>query len=1344
MTALQADATTDLHGVVAALQQRLDVALLEKGALAEELAVRTAELAERKSEFDERIDHQAATIDVLKTMSASPGDPQPVFDLIVRQAQAQCNSASAALYEFDGMIHCRSFASGVLSSEDIEAYSHQFPMPLEQTSNHALTVSIRDRRIVHIRDAGAAEEISTISRDQGVQSAIVLPLITTDGAVGCIALSELRIGGYSDAQIALLQTFAEQAVIAIRSAETYRALQARTTDLQASLEYQTATSDVLKVISRSTFDLQPVLETVLLKAARLCDAEFGVISTREGDAFRVGSVYSNSPEYHAIVGGRLVPAERGTVIGRTAVEGRIVHILDIGADPDYAIPEILEAGGARTCLGVPLLRERAVVGVISLARPRVEAFTEQQIELVSTFADQAVIAMENARLLTETREALEQQTATAELLQTINSSPGDPSPVFDAMLDKALRLCGAAFGALRTFDGETIHQVASRNLPPRYAEYWNKAVRLDPTNTVFRAAVLEQRTVQIEDMAADESYRAGSPIAVAGVELGGVRTLVHVPLIKDNITLGVLTVFRQEVKLFSDKELGLLQNFAAQAVIAMENARLLTEQQEALEQQTATAEVLQVINANPGNLAPVFDAMLEKAIRLCDAANGNLAIFDGTRFHLAATHYGGAEYSIPFTSIVPEPGSAFERVVKGERVVQILDLVDTDAYRKRVPSRVALVENLKARTALWVALHNDNAVVGVFVIFRRVARPFSDKQIALLQNFAAQAVIAMENARLITEQREALEQQTATAEVLQVINASPGDLAPVFQTILDKAMRLCEAAFGGLFTYDEERFDTVAALGTPAALTEFRTKDPPSTQPGSTGARLLETRRSHHILDRAQEPDYLAGDPGARAMVELGGARSMLNVPLLKEDKVLGFISLYRQEVRPFSDKQIALLESFAAQAVIAMENARLLGEIRQRQEELRVTFENMGDGVAMFDETPRLVAWNRKFQEIFNVPDALLAERRTYAEYLRYLGTRGDFGPTVDVEEQIRRFAETAGEYHAYERVRPDGRVIEIRHNPVAGGGFVLIFSDITERKRNEAEIRAARDAAEEASRTIEAAYRDLKTAQANLIQAEKMASLGQLTAGIAHEIKNPLNFVNNFAELSVDLLEELKGAIAPAETALNPDQRDEVDDVVGTLTTNLEKITEHGKRADGIVKAMLEHSRGSSGERRMVDLNALIDEALNLAYHGARAQDQSFNITLERDLGEGIAPIEVNPQDITRVLLNLFANGFYAVTRRARNGRDEVFVPMLKVTTSDVGEAVEVRVRDNGTGIPADVRDKLFQPFFTTKPTGEGTGLGLSITYDIVTQQHGGSIAVDSKVGEYSEFTIRLPRSP
>jgi signal transduction histidine kinase len=290
--------------------------------------------------------------------------------------------------------------------------------------------------------------------------------------------------------------------------------------------------------------------------------------------------------------------------------------------------------------------------------------------------------------------------------------------------------------------------------------------------------------------------------------------------------------------------------------------------------------------------------------------------------------------------------------------------------------------------------------------------------------------------------------------------------------------------------------------------------------------------------------------------------------------------------------------------------------------------------------------------------------------------------------------------------------------------------------------EMRQARDEAIAANRKTAAALSELKAAQASLIQAEKMASLGQLTAGIAHEIKNPLNFVNNFAFLSNELLTELKEIAEPAIGNLDEDKRSELDATVRMLSGNLSKIAEHGRRADNIVKSMLEHSRGTSGERRTTDLNVLVEEALNLAYHGARAQDQSFNVTLERDYDDTLTPIELVPQDMTRVLLNLFGNGFYAASKRARGNRETEFRPMLHVTTKDAGDAVEVRVRDNGTGIPPDIRDKLFQPFFTTKPTGEGTGLGLSISYDIVTQEHGGTITLDSEVGRFTEFIIRLPR--
>jgi len=789
-----------------------------------------------------------------------------------------------------------------------------------------------------------------------------------------------------------------------------------------------------------------------------------------------------------------------------------------------------------------------------------------------------------------------------------------------------------------------------------------------------------------------------------------------------------------------------VRTFADQAVIAIENTRLITETREALEQQTATAEVLQVINSSPGDLTPVFDAMLEKALRLCEAPCGHFRMLDRELLRLVAAR-GVPEAYAEFlrTPVRPHPDNPLGRMLRGERVVVVLDAADDEPYRAGDPLRRAYVELGGARSAVNVALLKDDQLLGTLTVYRKEVRPFSDKQIALLQNFAAQAVIAMENARLLGELRErtgdlqkSLEYQTATGDVLKVISRSTFDLQPVLDTLVEAAAQVCAADMAMIFRHDGEMLRLAANFGFPPKFEAFiRNNLEGSAVPGRgsiTGRTAIE-RRIVHIPDVVSDPEFDVPEA-----ITLGKMGTALGVPLLREGEPIGVIALSRQRVEPFTDQQIELIRTFADQAVIAIENARLLNELRdrteeltRRQDELRVTFDNMGDGVAMFDRELRLTAWNLNFQQILDLPDAVLAGRPSYAQYFGYLADRGEYG-SADLEVELSRAVEDADREMRLERTRPDGRVIEVRRNAVPGGGFVLIYSDITERKHAEEQIRTARDAAERA-------LCELQTAQASLVHAQKMAALGQLTAGIAHEIKNPLNFVNNFAELSGELLLELKETTAPAVAALGEDERAAVDEVVGMLRGNLDKIAEHGKRADGIVKSMLEHSRGVSGERRVVDLNALIDEALNLAYHGARAQDASFNITLERDFDPGFVPIELAPQEMTRVFLNLFGNGFYATAKRQRDGAGPEFRPTLKVVTRDLGDAVEVRVRDNGTGIAPEIRDKLFQPFVTTKPTGEGTGLGLSIAYDIVTQQHGGVIEVDSQVGEFTEFTIRLP---
>jgi class 3 adenylate cyclase/prephenate dehydratase len=549
----------------------------------------------------------------------------------------------------------------------------------------------------------------------------------------------------------------------------------------------------------------------------------------------------------------------------------------------------------------------------------------------------AELERELAQLRAERDEALAREAATAEVLQVINSSRGDLAPVFDAILEKAMVLCGAAFGTMGVTEGNALRTIATRGLPAAFVEFGRRNIHPGGPNSIVGRLFGGEAIVHLLDAKDDEIYRKGDPNRRAMVDLGGARSVLCVALQREANLLGAIAVYRQEVRPFTDKQIALLQNFAAQAAIAMENARLLTETREALEQQTATAELLQVINSSPGDLTPVFDAMLEKAMRLCGAAFGGLFTYDGSAFPCVALRGLPPElvefFHTPYPASGPRAGEVV-RIVAGEDVLQIEDLTGTDAYRAGRTGRRLLADTGGARTMLWIALRKEGALLGVLVVYRNEVKRFSEIDIALLRSFGAQAVIAMENARLINETREALEQQTATSELLQVINSSPGDLTPVFDALLDKAMRLCEAAFGILMTYDGEFFHTVASHGVPPAYADFL-RAPTRPHPQNGLGVVLSGERLFHVADIRESEAYRVGDPLRVATVDLGGARTHLGVPLRKDGAVLGVIVAYRQEIRPFTDKQIALLENFAAQAVIAIENARLLGELRQRTEEV-------------------------------------------------------------------------------------------------------------------------------------------------------------------------------------------------------------------------------------------------------------------------------------------------------------------------------------------------------------------------------------------------------------------------
>jgi signal transduction histidine kinase len=629
------------------------------------------------------------------------------------------------------------------------------------------------------------------------------------------------------------------------------------------------------------------------------------------------------------------------------------------------------------------------------------------------------------------------------------------------------------------------------------------------------------------------------------------------------------------------------------------------------------------------------------------------------------------------------------------------------------------------------------------------------------------------------ELSESLRQQSATADVLQVISRSAFDLQPVFNTVAESSVKLCEANQAMILRFDGELLRMVADFNSPPEYKEWIAQHPIPLGRHSAAARAALERQTVHIPDVQADPEYSYGAKNVQPI------RTVLGVPMLKGDDLLGVIIIYRFEVRPFTDKQIALVETFADQSAIAIENVRLFEEVQQRTEalteslrqqtatadvlkvisrsafDLPTVLQTLVESAARLCEAGKAniirqkgggfyvtesCGYSQEFMEA--VKDLQIEPTSGLASGRALLEGHVVHIPDVEADPDYTFAAKSLGDYRTI-------LAVPMLREGEAIGVFVLTRPDVrpfTDKQIETAQTFADQaaiaienvrlfDSVEARTRELAKSLEELRTAQDRLVQTEKLASLGQLTAGIAHEIKNPLNFVNNFSSLAIELIDELEEALQAAR--LDDKVNAQIAELADMLKGNLGKVVEHGKRADSIVKNMLLHSRRESGEHRPVDINALVAESLNLAYHGARAAKQGFNITLEQSLDPAAGKVDVFPQEIIRVLLNLISNGFYAATKRKAEPNSGDYEPTLTAMTKDLGDSVEIRIRDNGTGIPAEVRDKLFNPFFTTKPPGEGTGLGLSLSYDIIVKQHSGSIEVDTQPGEFTEFRIVLPRS-
>jgi GAF domain-containing protein/anti-sigma regulatory factor (Ser/Thr protein kinase) len=920
------------------------------GAAGESSLELPADIEGLRRSLAEALERETATSGILRVISRSPTGVQPVLDAMAESALRLCAAHDAVIFRVDG--------------EVLRPAAHAGPLPPSPSVAPPVTRStvtgsaVLDGQPVHVADLQAESETyptsRALARQVGFRTMLSAPLLREGVAIGAIDLRRSVVQPFTPTQIGLLQIFADQAVIAIESARLLAELEARNAELRESLAQQTATGVVLKLISRSTFDLRPVLQTLVENATRLAGAEGGLIARIDGGVLRFLADHGARPEYREYWQRNVIRPGRDSVVGRVALDRHTVHIVDILTDPDFELHEAQRIAGYRSVLAVPIVREDELVGVFFMWRTEARPFTDRQIEFVTTFADEAGIAIENTRLLGELQsrnadltELLEQQTATAEILRVISQSLTDVRPVFGTIVQNARALCEGDSAAVLTYDGEQLHIEALVNPDPERAAVLRHAYPMPATRGhATGRAILTRRPVYIPDVREDPEY------ALRAVrDRAGLRSITSVPMIRDGVPIGAITVqWWVTPRAFSAKRMALLQTFADQAVIAIENVRLFNETREALEQQTATGEILRVISHSPTDIRPVFDAIAESAARLCNGIFGIVYRLDGTMVHMVAHHNATPEGWAAYQALYPRPLSrqtnSGRAMLDGQ--VAITEDVEADPERSAAARDAARLMGL--RSAVTVPLLREERTIGALTVGRAEAGGFSSKEVALLQTFARQAVIAIENVRLFTELEARTRDLTrsvgelrALSEVGQAISSTL-DLRTVLSAIVARATQLSGTDAGVIYEYDEFRevFLPRATEHLEEEIVDTMLATPVRKGEGVTG-QLPRAQRP------VQVPDIVAAPAESRVRGALvrAGYRALLAVPLLREDHLLGALTVIRKAPGEFAPEVIELLRTFATQSAVAIQNARLFQQIEAKSRELQVASQHKSEFLA-------------------------------------------------------------------------------------------------------------------------------------------------------------------------------------------------------------------------------------------------------------------------------------------------------------------------------------------------------------------------------------------------------------